>query len=345
MTAPLTGEFDEALELLKGTGPEFQDGKYSNHGPMAAEALARLGRAEAIVPWVERYRRGLDVHPRASRRIDPDYREALGDLSRFGDWVEFFDRELAADDWRTVLDRWVERLAPGVAAAATHGVIRTAHAVRSLEDREDAARLHEVAEGLGYWATRYQPIVADARAPLATRSRALGTLPLAIIHPERNIMTTIALVARSPQFKSSAGVANTQIGAEAFLDDLTTGFAHAYLTNVRAGSSAFVAFIHGVTGPRAVRLLLPHVSPTVGQALLQWTWLAAAAIYEGFAEHPLTTVSPAVSDIGVDDLVDRAVATGDEHAMKFTEACLDQYRRTGQAIFLEAASDAVTRMS
>src|SRR5207244_3955879 len=118
------------------------------------------------------------------------------------------------------------------------------------------------------------------------------------------------------------GVANIETPADIFLDDLTVGFAHAYLTNVRAGSPAIIAFIHGVTGPRAVRLLLPHVSPMAGQSLLRWTWLAAAAIYEGYAEHPFTTASVARSDIDIDDLVDRAVATGDEHAIKFAEACL-----------------------
>jgi hypothetical protein len=37
---------DEGLSRLAVTGPEFADG-LSNHGPMAAEALVRLGRASA----------------------------------------------------------------------------------------------------------------------------------------------------------------------------------------------------------------------------------------------------------------------------------------------------------
>src|SRR3989442_4733817 len=53
---------DEALEMLSDTGPEWGYGELqalSNHGPMGAEALCALGRDEAVVPWVERYKRRL----------------------------------------------------------------------------------------------------------------------------------------------------------------------------------------------------------------------------------------------------------------------------------------------
>src|SRR5262252_10848165 len=65
-------------------------------------------------------------------------------------------RELAEAPWQAVLQAWVPRLAPGLWAAATHGPIRTGHAVRSLAARTTPQRLHELAEGLGYWAARYQ---------------------------------------------------------------------------------------------------------------------------------------------------------------------------------------------
>jgi hypothetical protein len=314
-SGPLPDQFDEALALLKDTGPEFQDNHYSNHGPMAAEALGRLGRPDLIVPWVERYRTRLDVHPSASRPIESDYRAAIGDLSRFGDWVAFFDREIAQHGWQAALDLWVGRLSPGVAAAATHGVIRTAHAVRALADREDAARRHEVAEGLGYWAARYHPVIAHERRPVGPPSKALGALPLAPHPATSNIMNTVATVAVSRSFQTSASVVDVGLSTDAFLDDLTVGFAHAYLSNVRGGSRAFIAFIHGVTGPRAVRLLLTHVSPDVGRGLLRSTWLAAAAIYEGFAEHPFAFSDESAIDVDPEDLIDRAVATGDEHAI------------------------------
>ncbi len=38
-----------------------------------------------------------------------------------------------------------------------------------------------------------------------------------------------------------------------------------------------------------------------------------------------------------DDLVDRALATGDEHAIKFTEACLREYALNPKPLYLRQA--------
>ena len=45
---------DEGLSRLAATGPEFRGG-LSNHGPMAAEAMVRLGRAGAVAGWLDGY--------------------------------------------------------------------------------------------------------------------------------------------------------------------------------------------------------------------------------------------------------------------------------------------------
>src|SRR5258707_8295810 len=97
---PQQGSLDAALERFAGTGPEFGGG-LSNHGPMAAEALIALGRAELVIPWVEQYKVQLDGFPAAHRPIAKDeWREALGDHRRVGDWVAFFDSELRDRRWR-----------------------------------------------------------------------------------------------------------------------------------------------------------------------------------------------------------------------------------------------------
>ena len=53
---------DELLDRFAATGPEFNGG-LSNHGPMAAEALVALGRADAAVSWSEWYAERLLEHP------------------------------------------------------------------------------------------------------------------------------------------------------------------------------------------------------------------------------------------------------------------------------------------
>ena len=42
---------DEALALLGDAGPEYGPG-FSNHAPMAAEALLAMGRGDTVIPWV-----------------------------------------------------------------------------------------------------------------------------------------------------------------------------------------------------------------------------------------------------------------------------------------------------
>ena len=104
---------DAALVLLGKTGPEYHGG-LSNHGPMASEALVRLGLPEAVVPWVERYRRSLMDHPQAGSSIGrDDWREALGDYRRVGYWSGFFRARLDEGPWESVLSHWCGNLAPG----------------------------------------------------------------------------------------------------------------------------------------------------------------------------------------------------------------------------------------
>jgi len=126
-----TGTLDEAYQRLHVTGPEF-DGWLSNHGPMAAEAMVRHGHAGTVHRWLDGYMRRLEEFPRGSGPIGSDWPEALGDPRRIADWTAYFGREVSEQPWRQALETWWPRLLPGVAAAATHGVIRVGHAMRAL---------------------------------------------------------------------------------------------------------------------------------------------------------------------------------------------------------------------
>jgi hypothetical protein len=160
----MAATIDEALDMLHHTSPDLVGGN-SNHAPMVTETLFTLGRPEAVLPWIEGYKRRFQDHPQARNPITPGvWQAALGDNSRGADWTAFFDRALAEAPWQTVLHTWVR--APG---AWTHGGRDPwAHPhrarVRSLTKlRETPQRLHELAEGLGYWAARYQGCRASHR--------------------------------------------------------------------------------------------------------------------------------------------------------------------------------------
>ncbi len=339
---------EAALSLLAPTGPEYHGG-LANHGPMAAEALVALERPDAVVPWVEMYRKRLNDHPAGASRIDPAaWREALGVQGRVGDWIAFFRRELAEHPWKEVLAVWTARFSPGVVAAAFHGAIRTSHAVRSLEAAESPARVRELAEGLGYWAATYNALPEAAvphRPPAGRRpSQAIAGVPE--LPPGRrvfhgNITDRLAPLDAFPPFASVADAVDPSGDASAFLSDLTATFAAVYLASVPPGST--ITFIHGVTGPAAVRTLLPYVSADERRRLLRYTWQACAsfASANGFRATPAEAVGALPSRV---ELADRAIATSDEHAIKFTEACFREHALNPNPVYIWAARDGVARL-
>src|ERR1700722_11044304 len=156
---------DETLEAMAPMGPDLSNG-FSNHAPMAIEAMCAMERGGAVMPWFERYRHSLAPRrARVARLTDDNWRVALGDQRRTEDWFEFFRNELEEHAWQSVLDIWAERLAPGLMAAATHGVIRTGHATRAMALEETPARRRELADGLAYWAAEYLPLPAARHTP------------------------------------------------------------------------------------------------------------------------------------------------------------------------------------
>lgn len=338
---------DDVLNRFAMTGPEFGPG-LSNHGPMAAEALVRLGRPEAVTRWSDWYVRArrLGDHPESRLPIGKeDWREALGDIKRAGDWIAFFDREVREQPWRDVLETWVARLVPGIMAGATHGILRTAHAVRTLDVGENAPRLHEFAEGLGYWAARYQE--------LPTQDAAQGTMsvPDALVRVQRidptcranGLIFDAVKVIDPDSFGSVVHYVATDGDADAFVSDLTRTFVRQYLANAQTAS---ISFIHCVTAPSALRTLAPHLSDGTRQAAMRYAWQACASIYAAYADVAAGDMAAFAepSPFDAEDLIEQAVAARDEHAIKFTEACLKEHRITGDPAFIAAVQDVVARL-
>jgi hypothetical protein len=84
MRAPSYATLDDALELLAPYGIALTNGN-SNHAPMVAEALCALGRPDAVMPWLVRYRERLLPRPEAGDRIlAEDWRVAVAAGSPIG---------------------------------------------------------------------------------------------------------------------------------------------------------------------------------------------------------------------------------------------------------------------
>ena len=334
---------DETLERFASCGAEFRGG-LSNHGPMAADALIALGRGEAVAAWVERYITLLDEAARPSVRIAPaEWRAALGDYSRLADWEQLFERELAERPWQTVLAEWTPRLAPGFLAAATHGMLRTAHAVRGLSGGESPARVAELGRGLGYWAARYfaLPEAPSGRAlPLPEALRAVPVVPPEERKPSFLITQAVERLANRPEFAPTANLLDTSGDIDELLSEFTATFARQYLENT---ATSPIAFIHSVTAPSAIRMLSPYIAAETTRDLVRYGWQASAAFIAVYS-LPDPPAIPAAPDVSEDDLADRAVASGNEHAIKFTEACLREHRIRPNPVYLAAAADVCARL-
>ena len=345
MPAASYAPLDDALEIMAGYGPDLANG-LTSHAPMAAEALCALGRADAVIPWVERYRRGMLPRPPAHARITPErWREALAQEHRFTDWSGFFEEELRDGPWRTVLARWVDRLAPGICASATHGVIRVGHAARSLDESESPRRIRELADALASWASTYQELpgnegTAARRTGSLDAIKAVAVVPAELRRFSGTITSSLDALGDFPAFGAVIDLLDVGGDTQKVVTELTDTFARVYLANAHDVLTVIV-FIHGVTSIAALGNLLPYLDDAGRRAALRFAWQSSCALYATFGDRPAPEASIDPPDEDAERLIDRAVAHGDEHAIKFTEACLGQHARRPSPAYLAAAHHAL----
>ncbi len=285
------GLLDEAYERLHAKGPEFE-GWLSNHGPMAVDALLRLGHGDQVHRWVVSYERRLEPMPGASWPIAPeDWRSAIGDPARLGDWMALFARQVHEEPWQQVLVQWWPRLLPGALASLTHGLIRTGHVVRALRAEVTTARLDELGQALGYWAARWQPL-----PPPAAGSGGLGT--------------------------RVAGPTDVPRA----LDELTDAAVSRYPTWAAASP---VVMVHTATAPRAVALVLPSLPAHLWSASYDTAAAvtrAIGAIHGRASSEPVGGAADPLAD-AAGDLPGLVSRNDDEHVIKFVEVAAESHRR------------------
>ncbi|MFD4315285.1 questin oxidase family protein [Streptomyces sp. NPDC058548] len=335
-----SGILDEALERLHTTGPE-RNGWLTNHAPMAVEALVRNGQAPTVHRWLDHYAHKLEELPPPSRPVTADgWREALGDPVRITDWTRFFGHELDAHPWREVLAAWWPRLLPGISASATHPVIRTGHAVRTLlasegapgaapgGGRPTAPRLAELAHALGYWAARSKPLPPLAALAVApTAAAALDAVPPVPVR-EGGIRDRLPQLTAFPAW----GTAPDPDTAKVLLTELVTAATHRYATH---GHGEPIMLVHTATAPNAVLRALPALPRELWAPSLAAAWTAAAAVTAAYTPPEPAAYTPTL--LTAEEVFERAAAHGDDHTIKFTDTALD----VGDPLALAAATRSI----
>jgi hypothetical protein len=322
-----SGTLDEAYERLHRTGPELVGG-LTNHGPMVVECLSHLGHDRAVHRWLDGYAGELDDRPRG--RGISSWQEALGDSHRLGDWLEHFAR----DDrpWQELLALWWPRLAPGMAAAATHGVIRTGHAVRALRAEETAPRRDELGHALAYWAALWHPVPRIPATGQRSARDAMPAVPLLDVQLG-GAGDRLGRVATTPGWATSVAALRPVTDPVRTLDAVVDAALRTY-----AGRSTGnpVMLVHAVTAPAAVALVLPSLPSALHRAAVETAWTTSAALVAAYAARkPRPARTPAGS---VEDAVRQAVEHGDAHVVKLTESAV---RTNDMRAGLQAAAAAV----
>jgi hypothetical protein len=314
---------------------------------MLAEALIALNKSELVMPWLECYKSRLTALPPVQNSItEENYRSALGDINRFSDWQAYFLGELREMPWNQVLNKWVDRLAPGLIAAAMHGVIRTGHAVRGLSSQDPETGVKELSNGLAYWAARYQVLPEANKKKVSGAVSVYEALDKLVVLPDAQrhngslITEEVEDIEGTPTFRDTIDYFDVDTSSpDATLSRLTEGFAFVF-THHAARSGNVIALVHALTGPYALRHMLPSLDTLVAKRALRYAWQAAAALYVRYAL--LTKPDRSEEEFTVSsesELVENAVASRDEHAVKFTEACLSEHRLNANPIYLTAAAN------
>lgn len=334
----LRSDADETLSRLIGEAGDFSvefPFVLANHLPMVLFALDRLGASEQrLTTFFETYRAncGLVPIPPAIGPIDSaNWRNHLGEREREADYRAFFAGEVRrlgrADACRTYLPV----LVPGLAASATHALMRLGYA--SL--REDP---HETGIALAYLCCTYLPLRqagsaepdTDDPVEMLARMRTIDAFKH-VESPTDLLWHWMRATAEMPEF---APVVD-------WLDVRDGGIDRVAAASLRlmAATMTFEA-LHAVTGTHWVRLIQGFGCDDLA---LRYFWQAICSVYPkiGMPVLPDETAFEEMRRLPCPDwpeIMAAACASDDEHDISFTFSASEEQRIRGDRLYQVTAA-------
>jgi Questin oxidase-like len=310
---------------------EYGD-KLSSHLPMALTALTRLGASdERLAAFAERYAQRLHAAP----AIEPwpsglAWRALLGQPRAWPAYRRLWRDWIEHEGARDLLAQALPTLLQGVAAAAFHGPLRVAYALA-------ANHSDELADALAYWSCRWFACgAADGAGSNADTAAVLNALDFAAeLGDEPLIAQRMAQAAAHPRF--APALARWRVDAHITLPRL------AMLAAERYAARAEFTVLHLVTSAHAMSVLLPWLAAEDRLTGLRHYAGAAAAAWATLPPGHGAAAMVQVSVLPWPELAARAIASEDDHAIKFVDACRELETTLGGAVWSRAASRAVAR--
>jgi len=314
------------LDVQQQLPAEYQD-QLTNHLPMALQSLHSLGASpERMQAFYAAYAKRFDgMQTAAVAQPVADWRSLRGQPNAYPTLLASMCALVAHDGIDATLRALMPDLLPGVAAAAFHGLIRTAHAVQS-----DHAG--EVAAALAYWAWRWQPLtpaqVPADRMPLSAWSEALVREAQAWRSDGSLIYIRMDQATRGAVYQSLADALLPFVDLQSAIASLAALAAERYV------ASPNFTVLHMITGMRALRALSPWIESEEGvQPILirafTAAYLAARVVPLALAPEPHLRTWPEVIAAGI--------ASDDDHVIKLVHACREEASAYGEGNYLRAA--------
>ena len=311
--------------------PEYGGG-LCNHLPLALTALDQMG---ATPGQLNDYRRThaswLEKLPEREAAPAGAWPFRKADHAGFVDLQADFRQRIAREGWEVVLRATLPELAPGISAAAFHGLIRTAMGVTSRHDGEIAA-------GLAYWAAHWQRLGTALGAPADGKP---SDDPLTLLERLRGDERFAFDRGKAPDLIDDALIAVGSLSGFSEVIDWLDPVACKVSDLARAAGALYGATgdftaLHTATASQAVAVLLPYAQEP--KVLLPWLWQGVAAAYVAIGRPALPAAETidgwrAAETPAWPELLRSALTQDDEHTVKLCYSALSLGRLTGDRLF------------
>ena len=311
-------------------------GGASNHLSMTLLALRALGASDTrLAAYAARYRTKLEGVPApASEPIArASWRDHLGTHARYADYVAFFRGELAEREAPGLVTEYLAPLLPGVSAAAFHPLIRLSYAVEAGDAEDIAVSLAYLADAYLVLGEVAAPTSSDG-GPIELLHRLAATSTLANrSFSEGLIFDRFVAISRLPDFSRVVGEVLPATDAS------LTGIA-ACAATLYASTRDFTA-LHTVTATHAMRILAPLLGDSDVECAARHLLQAVGAAYVSIGTPSLLSreeveslthgASPSIASW--DAIAAAAVASDDEHVIKFVYTCREEDAAYGRPLY------------
>jgi hypothetical protein len=308
----------------------------ANHLPMVLEAMGRLGASPERLDAYATHYNSVHAVPPAPPAVavldETSWRSAIGQRERETDLRDFFIDVVSRIGGLAAIRQYIPVLAPGVAASATHGLMRLAYAVLRRDE-------NEIGIALGYWAATYlafppaRPHAAPTGDPVAL------VMEMPAESSFRNVTVSSTLLWKWIEHMGTLPAFQGLLGRLRPDDGLLSKVRQASLI-LYAGTMSFEA-LHAVTGSHWLRLVSPHLDAP-GELVARW-WEVVLSLYPkiGMPELPSAGTLEGWRKLAVPtdaEIAAVAVASDDEHDHSLVFSALEEFKLTGDPLYRVVAA-------